>query len=165
MNYVSIIVLAAKKAKVSGALLLAICTHESGLNNVFVPHDGGTPTYGICQVKYDTAKMIGFTGKAKDLMKPEINAKWAAEYLKYQKARYDNDWCKAVAAYNAGTYNESKVVPGKPRNLKYVRHVQRKLAENLQDKLSCDIVKDEEQQNAILETGVRNLEDGKKTDP
>jgi soluble lytic murein transglycosylase-like protein len=165
MSYVSIIVLAAKNAKVSSALLLAICTHESGLNNVFVPHDGGSPTYGICQVKYDTAKMIGFKGKAKDLMKPEINAKWAAEYLKFQKSRYDNDWCKAVAAYNAGTYNESKIVPGKPRNLKYVRHVQRNLAENLKDKLSCDIVKDEEQKDATLETRTGNMEYGKKTDP
>lgn len=144
MNYVSIIVLAAKKASVSSALLLAICTHESGLNNILVPHDGGSPTYGICQVKFDTAKMIGFEGKAKDLMKPETNAKWAAQYLKYQHSRYDGDWCKTVAAYNAGKYNESKKIPGKPRNLAYVRNVQKKLDEDLQSKLSCDIVKNED---------------------
>ena len=165
MSYISMIVLAAKKAKVSGALLLAICTHESGLTNTLVPHDGGSPTYGVCQVKYDTAKMLGFTGKPKDLMTPEINIKWAAQYLKYQHERYDGDWCKTVAAYNAGTYNESKKAPGKPRNLKYVRNVQRKLAESLQDKLSCDIVKDEEQKDAILETRVGSMENGKKTDP
>lgn len=144
MSYVSIIALAAKKATVSGALLLAICTHESGLENILVPHDGGTPTYGICQVKYDTAKMLGFSGKAKELMTPETNAKWAAEYLKYQHERYGGDWCKTVAAYNAGTYSESKKVPGKPRNLKYVRNVQRKLAVDLQPKLSCDIVEKQE---------------------
>lgn len=149
MTYVSMIALAAKKAGVSGALLLAICTHESGLKNTLVPHDGGSPTYGVCQVKYETAKMLGFDGKAKDLMTPEINIKWAAEYLKYQNQRYNGDWCKVVAAYNAGTYNESKVVPGKPRNLKYVRNVQRKLAEDLQSKLSCDIV----EQEAKNETG------------
>lgn len=142
MSYIAIIVLAAKKVSVSSALLLAICTHESGLTNTLVPHDGGSPTYGVCQVKYDTAKMLGFTGKAKDLMVPEVNAKWAAKYLKFQHERYDGDWCKAVAAYNSGTYNESKKVPGKPRNLKYVRNVQKKLDEDLQSKLSCDIIEE-----------------------
>jgi len=137
MIYETIILAAAKAAKVSGALLLAICTHESGLQNVLVPHDGGSPTYGICQVKFETAKMIGFQGKAKDLMIPKINAKWAAEYLKFQKERYDGEWMKAVAAYNSGTYNPSSKVPGCPRNLKYIKHVQRKLAEHLQEKLSC----------------------------
>lgn len=144
MSYVSIILLAAKKAGVSGSLLLAICTHESGLNNVLVPHDGGSPTYGICQVKYDTAKMMGFTGTAEDLMVPKINAKWAATYLKFQKDRYDGDWMKSTAAYNSGTYNESKKVPGCPRNLAYVKFVQKKLEEDLKPKLECDIVEVEE---------------------
>lgn len=144
MTFTAIILLAAKKAGVSGALLLAICTHESGLKNVLVPHDGGSPTYGICQVKYDTAKMIGFKGEAKELMIPKVNAKWAAKYLKFQKERYDGDWMKSTAAYNSGTYNESKKVPGCPRNLAYIRYVQKKLDEGLQEKLSCDTIKDEE---------------------
>lgn len=143
MTFTAIILMAAKKAGVSGALLLAICTHESGLKNVLVPHDGGSPTYGICQVKYDTAKMMGFEGKAKDLMVPEINAKWAAAYLKYQKTRYDGDWVKSVAAYNSGTYNESKKVPGCPRNLKYIKFVQKKLDDSLQHRLSCAIIETE----------------------
>lgn len=143
MTYTAIILLAAKKVYVSGALLLAICTHESGLTNALVEHDGGSPTYGICQVKLDTAKMLGFTGTAKDLMTPDINAKWAAKYLKYQHERYDGDWCKTVSAYNAGTYVESKKRPGYPRNLAYVRNVQKKLDDDLQSKLSCDTVKKE----------------------
>jgi len=137
MIYETIILAAAKAAKVSGALLLAICTHESGLKNVKVPDDGGSPTYGICQVKYGTAQMMGFTGKPKDLMDPETNAKYAAAYLKYQKERYESDWVKATAAYNAGTYNESSKIPGCPKNLKYIRHVRKKLDESLQDKLRC----------------------------
>lgn len=144
MTFESIILAAAKAAKVSGALLLAICTHESGLNNITVPHDGGTPSYGICQVKYDTAKMLGFSGKEKDLMLPKVNAKWAASYLKYQETRYDGDWCKIAAAYNAGTYNESKKKPGCPRNLTYVRNVQSKLHEDLQSNMECGTVKKEE---------------------
>lgn len=134
----SIIVLAAKVAKVSPELLLAICMHESGLKNVEVPHDGGSPTYGICQVKLGTAQMIGYKGTGKGLMNPTENAKWAAEYLKWQMERYNGNYCKAVSAYNAGTYNESDITPGKPRNLRYVRNVQAKLKYHLQPKLSCD---------------------------
>jgi len=145
MNYVSIILLAAKKAGVSGSLLLAICTHESGLKNVLVPHDGGSPTYGICQVKYDTAKMMGFEGKAKDLMVPETNAKWAAQYLKFQKKRYDGDWMKSTAAYNSGTYNPSMKVVGCPRNLAYIQYVQKKLKDDLKPKLDCVKIAPEEQ--------------------
>jgi len=137
MIYETIILAAAKAAKVSGALLLAICTHESNLTNVMVPHDGGSPTYGICQVKYGTAQMMGFTGEPEDLMDPKINAKYAAAYLKYQKERYESDWIKVVAAYNAGTYNESSKIPGCPRNLKYVRHVKKKLDEELRHRLTC----------------------------
>lgn len=148
MTFTAIILAAAAKAKVSGALLLAICTYETNLKNVIVPHDGGSPSYGICQVKYDTAKMLGFKGKAEDLMNPKVNAKFAAKYLKYQENRYDltdsendDNWCKITAAYNAGTYKESKKVPGKPRNLKYVRRVQKRLPENLQSLLSCETLK------------------------
>lgn len=137
MSYEAIILTAAKAAKVSGSLLLAICMHETGLKNASVPFDHGSPTYGVCQIKLDTAKMIGFTGKAPDLMVPGINAKWAAIYLKYQLDRYNGNWCKTVAAYNAGKFTESTISPGYPRNLKYVRKVQQKLAIHLQPKLSC----------------------------
>jgi soluble lytic murein transglycosylase-like protein len=139
MTYSAIILAAAKAAKVSGTLLLAICTYESNLTNIVVYRDGKSPSYGVCQVKYETAQMIGFKGKSQDLVNPGVNAKWAARYLAYQTTRYgENDWCKLVAAYNAGTYNESKKFPGKPRNLKYVRRVQKRLPEEDKPRLSCD---------------------------
>lgn len=138
MTFTAIILAAALTAQVSPKLLLAICMQESNLQNVIVPHDGGTPTYGICQVKLGTAQMIGYTGTAQGLMDPATNAKWAANYLKYQKDRYDHDWCKAVAAYNAGRYNESTVSPGYPKNLKYVRGVQKRMDVDLQHRLQCE---------------------------
>ncbi len=139
MTYASIILSAATKAKVSGTLLLAICTYETNLTNVTVYHDGGSPSYGICQVKFETAKMLGFRGRSRDLINPSENAKWAAKYLKFQEERYGtNDWCKLAAAYNAGTFTESKKQVGKPRNLKYVRRVQAKLPEELRSMLSCE---------------------------
>lgn len=137
MNYPMIILAAAKVAKVSGALLLAICTHESGLNNVFVPHDGGSPSIGICQIKQATAEMVGLNYTQTDLMDPTKNARAAARYLKFQQERYDGDLVKMVASYNAGKYNESKKAIGCPKNLKYVKSVQSKLNNDLQHTLAC----------------------------
>ena len=139
MNFVQIILTAAKSVKISGAILVAVCSHESGLNNIVTPHDGGSPSIGICQVKHDTAIMLGFTGKEKDLLNPTVNAKYAALYLKFQYNRYQN-WCKAVAAYNAGRYNESLREPGHPRNIRYVLNVGKKLNKSFQKVISCDRV-------------------------
>lgn len=130
MTYDIIILAAAKAAKVSGSLLLAICMHETGLKNVIVNQDGGSPTYGMCQVKYATAQGLGYQGNPEDLLKPEINAKFAALYLKKQLDRYDGDVHKAIAAYNAGRFNESSKFPGKPRNLKYLNKVLEIYAKN-----------------------------------
>lgn len=137
MTVTMIIVAAAKSVGVPGALLLAICTHESNLKNVMVPHDGGSPSYGICQIKEATANSLGFKGKARELMNPTVNAKFSAKYLKMQLERYDGDWCKATAAYNAGTYNPSSKVPGKPRNLKYINRVVLHLDNEHKDFLIC----------------------------
>lgn len=149
MNFPTIILAAALKAKVPGALkakvpgalLVAICAHESmNFHLSYNPDDKGTPSYGICQVKEDTAKMFGFDGDPKTLNNPKESAKYAARYLRFQVRRYGDDWCKLTAAYNAGTYKENKRHPGRPRNIGYVQEVQKKLAEDLRPKLSCEEV-------------------------
>jgi soluble lytic murein transglycosylase-like protein len=139
MTYVQIILQAAKAAKTSGLILLAICTHETRLRTVVVQNDGGTPSIGICQLKLDTAKMLGFTGTATDLLNPKTNAHFAALYLKYQYERYGN-YCHAVSAFNAGRYNESKILPGFPRNLKYVNNVRNNVNKHFQNLISCDSI-------------------------
>lgn len=144
MTFSSIILYAAKSVGVSGSLLLAICTFESKLVNTISPHDNGSPSYGICQIKESTARMLGFNGQREDLMNPSINAKYAALYLKKQLERYDGDLCMATAAYNAGTYNPSKIVPGKPKNLKYVKGVTLHLDDQYKDMLICGPRKVEE---------------------
>ena|ERR1700688_1207151 len=137
MTYTQIILAAAKAAKVSGELLLAICNQETNLTNIVVYHDGSSPSYGICQVKYSTASMLGYKGKPDGLVNSFENAKWAASYLKYQEERYDGDWVKMTASYNSGSYNPSRKVLGCPRNLRYLRAVQKKLPLEFQDKLNC----------------------------
>lgn len=138
MTYETIVLAAAKVAKVSGTILLAICTQESGLQNITTPNDGDSPSIGICQVKYETAKMLGFTGQASGLENPKTNAKWAAEYLKYQYERYGHNWHKTISAYNAGRYQESSVVRGCAKNRKYVDAVRKYLNRQFQDIVRCD---------------------------
>lgn len=114
---------AAKAAKVYGWLLLAVCTVESNLNPALIHHnDGGSSSYGLCQIKKYTAKTLGFTGNYKELLNPYTNAYYSGLYLKQQLDKYQNV-CHGVAAYNSGIYNESKY-PKIPRNIKYVRRVE-----------------------------------------
>ena len=157
MPITQLILTIAKTVGVPGSLLLAICTHESHLINVAVIHDNGSPSYGLCQIKEDTARSLGYrdiaTGPLKDtdilpdsmipdgepqgLMKPEINIRYAARYLKMQIERYGEDWIKLTAAYNAGTYRESSFFQGCPKNMQYIRMVKEKLPIEEQIKLEC----------------------------
>ena len=139
MDIVTTILSAAKAAKVSGVLLLAICNHESGgFKYNYTAYDKGSPSYGVCQLKEASARQVGFKGKTEELMSSKTNIKYSALYLKYEQNRYgENDWCILVASYNSGSWLESKKSPGYPKNLKYVRSVQRKLPEDFKDRLSC----------------------------
>jgi soluble lytic murein transglycosylase-like protein len=139
MDIVSTILNASKVAGVSGTLLLGICSHESNSFTMnYSPHDHGSPSYGVCQVKLESARQLGFKGSPYELMDPKKNALWAARYLKYQESRYGNNLCKITAAYNSGSYVESKKKPGKPKNLKYVRLVQKRLPDVFKNRLNCN---------------------------
>lgn len=95
---------AAYETKVPFRLLAAICTVESSLRPFIKPiEDNGSLSYGMCQVKEETARFLGFASKASILSNPNVNAFYAAKYLKYQLNRYEGDWIRALAAYNAGS--------------------------------------------------------------
>ena len=103
-------------------LLSAICFIESG-HKIDAVHrdDGGSDSAGVCQLKLDTARMLGFKGTEKTLMHPRNNVYYAAKYLRYQLDRYDGEFSKSVAAYNTGTFRAAK--DGQPKNRKYVNKV------------------------------------------
>lgn len=83
-------------------LLSSLCYVESK-HNVGAIHkaDGSTDSFGVCQIKYETAKHLGFRGTPKQLMEPKYNIKYAAKYLSHQLKRYGNVQ-QAVIAYNMG---------------------------------------------------------------
>lgn len=84
-------------------LLDAVCYVESHYNpNAINYEDGGEDSLGLCQVKLSTAKWLGFKGSRQMLMRPEVNAKYAAKYLAYQLKRYNYLTEKAIISYNRG---------------------------------------------------------------
>lgn len=102
-------------------MLSAVCYIESGHHaNAYNANDEGTPSHGACQMKYTTAKLLGFKGKPKDLQFSEVNTYYAAKYLRKQLDRYDQDEIKAIAAYNSG---KLRIRKGKIANKKYVDKV------------------------------------------
>lgn len=84
-------------------LLSSLCfietNHEISLIN---NNDGGSDSYGICQIKLETAQWMGFKGTKEQLMEPRINIYYAGKYLARNIKRYDGHVEKAVIAYNQG---------------------------------------------------------------
>lgn len=84
-------------------LLSSICYIESNHNpNKIHFNDGNGNSVGICQVKFKTAKWLGFKGSEKELMDSKVNIYYAALYLRYHIKRYHGDVSKAIIAYNMG---------------------------------------------------------------
>lgn len=102
-------------------LLEAICFVESSHNTRVVnKSDGGSPSIGVCQIKYTTARQMGYRGYPNTLFKPISNIYYAGKYLRHQINRY-GEMLPAIAAYNSGTYFVDK--NGRAFNYKYVGRV------------------------------------------
>lgn len=83
-------------------LLESVCYVETKHDiAAYHPTDGGSPSIGICQVKLQTARSLGYRGTEKGLMEPTTNVFYAAKYLRYQIDRYGNVE-RGVVAYNRG---------------------------------------------------------------
>lgn len=87
-------------------LLSSLCFVETRhIASVVHIDDGSSHSYGVCQVKLETAKYLGFKGTVEQLMNPKINIYYAAKYLQKQILRY-NDINKGIVAYNRGNSNK-----------------------------------------------------------
>ena len=59
-------------------------------------------SYGLTQIKYSTAKEMGFTGTLKQLEDPETNIHYGAMYLSWCRRFVGGDIWQALDAYNRG---------------------------------------------------------------
>lgn len=84
-------------------LLDSLCFVETRHVITAIHHDdGGSDSIGVCQVKFSTAKWLGYKGTEKGLLNPKTNIYYAAMYLSRNMRRYDGSVEKAVIAYNRG---------------------------------------------------------------
>jgi soluble lytic murein transglycosylase-like protein len=78
--------------------------------------------YGQYGLLSSTAKDMGWEGiDEKELLNPDINAKYATKFLCIKIASYNGDIIKSLAAYNAGQYRIDKC--GKIKNQNYINNV------------------------------------------
>ncbi|MFN6935912.1 MAG: transglycosylase SLT domain-containing protein [Tsuneonella sp.] len=64
--------------------------------------------YGLMQIRYNTAKAMGYSGPADGLFDAETNIKYAVKYLKGAWVVADNDHDQAVRLYSRGYYYDAK---------------------------------------------------------
>lgn len=64
--------------------------------------------YGLMQIRYNTAKAMGYDGPAEGLFDAETNIKYAVKYLKGAWLVADNDHDGAVRLYARGYYYDAK---------------------------------------------------------
>lgn len=85
-------------------LLKSVCFVESHHQiNAIHSDDGGADSIGICQLKLNTARQMGFKGKYKDLFNPKTNIYYAAKYLSHLQSRYQYNTARMLIAYNRGS--------------------------------------------------------------
>jgi len=105
-------------------LLLAVAKIESDLRPRVTSLYKGIKYYGLMQMSYGTAKLVGFKGHPSDLMNWKTNVRLAARYLEILHNEHGTK-SKAVAAYNAGTVYYCKQCKDKSKvvNQEYVDKV------------------------------------------
>jgi soluble lytic murein transglycosylase-like protein len=99
--------------------LIAACAVENGLPeillhrvikresnyNAAIYHRGH---WGLMQIKYATAKSMGYRGLAKELLDPEINLKYGGKYLAGAYLLAGGNADRAMRLYKSGYYFEAK---------------------------------------------------------
>ena len=103
---------AAKKYNIPYKLASSIINVESKYN----PNAYGKGTYGLGQIKCNTAKGIGFAGNCKQLFDTDINLEYSMKYLSHALHIAKGNECYAATLYNRGLGN-------KPKSSTYCRKV------------------------------------------
>ena len=84
------------------------------VNRVIKRESGGNPravsrgNYGLMQIRLGTARAMGFSGSAAELLDPEINMTYAVRYLAGAYRAAGGNESRAVALYASGYYYQAK---------------------------------------------------------
>jgi soluble lytic murein transglycosylase-like protein len=97
----------ARQAKVHGvpeALVHRTVMRESRYNPRIVHNH----CFGLMQIKYATAREMGYRGDARGLLDPDINLTYAVPYLANAYRLADGNEDRATALFNSGYYYMAK---------------------------------------------------------
>ena len=72
------------------------------------PRARNGPYYGLMQILPETARTMGFSGSAGELLEAETNLRWAVKYLRGAWLVSDGDEDAAVLWYARGYYYEAR---------------------------------------------------------
>jgi soluble lytic murein transglycosylase-like protein len=99
--------MAAAQASANGvpvSLVERVIRRESGGN----PRAQNRGNYGLMQIRLGTARAMGFTGSAAELLDPQINMTYAVRYLAGAYRAAGGNESRAVALYARGYYYQAK---------------------------------------------------------
>ena len=99
----------------------AVAWVESNFRHVHNYNDGGSPSYGMMQIKCIAAKDVGFKGECKELEKAELAIKYGILFLnsRFEKYALLED---VFAAYNSGRPIRCKVKSKKCYPMELINH-------------------------------------------
>jgi soluble lytic murein transglycosylase-like protein len=89
---------AADENDIPRELAYAVVRVESHYN----PRAKGSGVYGLSQIKPATARGLGFSGSAEDLLDPETNLRYGMRYLKGAWEQGNGDVCRTAMKYKGG---------------------------------------------------------------
>jgi soluble lytic murein transglycosylase-like protein len=99
--------MAAAQASANGipaSLVERVIRRESGGN----PRAVSAGNYGLMQIRLGTARAMGFTGSAAELLDPQVNMTYAVRYLAGAYRAANGNENRAVALYASGYYTQAK---------------------------------------------------------
>ncbi|HEY8259715.1 MAG TPA: lytic transglycosylase domain-containing protein [Methylosinus sp.] len=86
------------------SLVHAAVRRESNYN----PAAKHGPYWGLLQIRYDTARSVGYNGPASGLLDAETNLKYGVAYLANAYRVAEGDMRRAIQLYSRGFYYEAK---------------------------------------------------------
>jgi soluble lytic murein transglycosylase-like protein len=86
------------------SLVRRVVKRESNFN----PAAYNAGNWGLMQIRYDTARTMGYRGEAKGLLDAETNLKYAVKYLRGAYLVADGNHDRAVSLYASGYYYDAK---------------------------------------------------------
>lgn len=94
----------AAQYEVPPALVHRVVKRESSYN----PKAYNAGNWGLMQIRYGTAKTMGYRGKPEGLLDAETNLTYAVKYLRGAYLVADGDQDQAVRLYQRGYYYDAK---------------------------------------------------------